>query len=126
MDSVVEEPFTLVYCHRADSQRGEPSQFVTPPYNLLIQAFSIFDRRYSKNLRNLFVCHPTKWVKAFFLLMTPVIKSKFWRKFHYIENIHDLHGHIAPAQLNLPASVLEFNAWVHDKDGIAPPKGGYT
>ena len=76
--------------------------------------------------QRLFVVHPTTWLKTLFTLAFPFTSRKFWHKLKHIHNVHDLHEWIAPAQLVLPPQVLEFNSKVHDKDGVAPPPGGYT
>ena len=50
LDAVAEAPYCLIYCHRADSQRGSRSGFVQPSFRHLMRCYSALPRKFKKNL----------------------------------------------------------------------------
>ena len=59
--------------------------------------------------RAMYIVHPSFWIKAAILFMTPFVNKKFWKKVEYIKNIRDLYLHISPSQVVLPSDVLEYD-----------------
>jgi len=103
MDEIVEKDYTLIYvCTRGGN-------FNRPSFEWLKYLYSVFSRKYKKNLKAMYVVHPTMFVKAALLFMTPFVSKKFWKKFFYIENVRDLYVHIPPSQVVLPSAVMDYD-----------------
>jgi len=99
LDPVVEHDYVLVYVHSNVASENKPS------FGTLRRIYGIFNRKYKKNLKNLFIMHPGFWVKMTFKLFKPFISSKFWKKLHYIDSPEQLYEHLDRAQVRLPEAV---------------------
>ena len=64
--------------------------------------------RYKKNLKRLFIVHPSFWVKMMFGLCRPFISSKFWKKLSYIDDLAELYSFIPRSELTFPEEVLRY------------------
>jgi len=105
MDEIVERDYTLIYvCTRGGN-------FNRPSASWLKDVYSVFTRKYKKNLKAMYMLHPTLTVKTLLAVVTPFINKKFWKKFFYIENIRDLYIHIPPAQVVLPSMATEYDLY---------------
>jgi len=102
MDKVVEQEYTLVYCHTQMSAANRPA------FSWLRKAYSLFNRKYKKNLKALYIIHPGFWVRATFKFFKPFISGKFWKKLVYISQVTDIYNYIKPDQLTLPEHVLSY------------------
>ncbi|CAB3404988.1 unnamed protein product [Caenorhabditis bovis] len=103
-DKVVELDYTIVYFHYGLRSHNKP------PIRWLFQAYKMLDRRFKKNLKALYVVHPTKFIRIIFNLFKSFISSKFENKFHYVMCIDELESALSVARLNLPTPIRE-----HDK-----------
>lgn len=103
MDEIVERDYTLIYvCTRGGN-------FNRPSFEWLKYLYSVFSRKYKKNLKAMYVVHPTMWIKAAMLFLTPFVSKKFWKKFFYIEHVRELYIHIPPSQVVLPSLVMDYD-----------------
>jgi hypothetical protein len=68
LDQYVENDYTLVYFHNGLNSSNKPS------LSWLWQAFKAFDRKYKKNLKALFLVHPTNFIRIIMQLFKPVIR----------------------------------------------------
>ncbi|KYQ99745.1 RhoGAP domain-containing protein [Tieghemostelium lacteum] len=100
MDPVVEGDYVLVYCHTNMNNSNKPS------FNWLKKVYTIFNRKYKKNLKGLYIVHPTSWIKFILGLFKPFLSKKFWRKLSYIDDLTDLFKFFSKEQLNLPSHVM--------------------
>ena len=62
MDEVASGEYVLVYSHSNFSTGNRPD------YAWLKKIYRIFGRKYKKNLKRLFIIHPSNWLKFFFFL----------------------------------------------------------
>ncbi|VDN21558.1 unnamed protein product [Cylicostephanus goldi] len=108
LDKVVDLDYTIVYFHYGLRSHNKP------PIKWLFQAYKILDRRYKKNLKALYVVHPTRFIRIIWGLFKPFISSKFEDKFHYVNCIKELEDALSVARLNLPHPIR-----VHDEQIIA-------
>ncbi|VDL80749.1 unnamed protein product [Nippostrongylus brasiliensis] len=99
LDKVVDLDYTIVYFHYGLRSHNKP------PIKWLFQAYKVLDRRYKKNLKALYVVHPTRFIKILWGLFRPFISSKFEDKFHYVTCIKDLEDALSVARLNLPQPI---------------------
>eukprot|EP01132_Coremiostelium_polycephalum_P003681 gene3681-4585_t len=102
MDPVVEGDYVLIYAHTNMSANNKPS------FAWLSKVYTIFNRKYKKNLKGLYIIHPTSWIKFTLRLFKPFLSSKFWRKLTYIDDLTDLFKTFAKDQLYLPQHVMTY------------------
>lgn len=104
MDHVVESEYVMVYAHTNMSSENRPN------FAWLRKMYSIFNRKYKKNLKQLYIVHPTVWVKMTFRLFKPFLSSKFWRKLVYVDQSADIWNYFQKDQITLPNYVLNYGA----------------
>ncbi|XP_040295079.1 rho GTPase-activating protein 8 isoform X2 [Bufo bufo] len=68
LDQYVENDYTVVYFHYGLNSRNKPS------LSWLQSAYKAFDRKYKKNLKALYVVHPTNFIKVLWKIFKPVIR----------------------------------------------------
>ncbi|CAB3365893.1 rho GTPase-activating protein 1 [Cloeon dipterum] len=101
LDQFVEEDYSLVYFHYGLTGKNKP------PMSWLWQAYKAFDRKYKKNLKALYLVHPTNFIRVIWQLFKAVISAKFGRKIMYVNYLHELRQHLHFDQLHIPQPVLE-------------------
>jgi len=100
LDPFVNQDYVLIYVH---TNAGSEN---VPKFAWLRKCYSIFSRKYKKNLKGLFVVQPTNLVKGLLKLFKPFVSNKFWRKLHYINEIKELYQYMSPQQVQLPIELL--------------------
>ncbi|KAK2716168.1 hypothetical protein QYM36_010669 [Artemia franciscana] len=103
LDKFVEEDYSLIYLHHGLNRDNKP------PISWLWKAFRAFDRKYKKNLKALFLVHPTNFVKIVWGIFKPAISVKFGRKIFYINYLEELEQYVQVSQLNIPKDVMEYD-----------------
>lgn len=68
LDQFVEEDYSLVYFHYGLNSKNKP------PLSWLWQAYKAFDRKYKKNLKALYLVHPTNFIKVVWQIFKPAIR----------------------------------------------------
>ncbi|XP_030753735.1 rho GTPase-activating protein 1 isoform X1 [Sitophilus oryzae] len=111
LESYVEQDYSLIYFHYGLTSKNKPS------FTWLVQAYKAFDRNYKKNLKALYLVHPTSFLKVVSQVLRPLISAKFGKKLNYIHNLKDLNDVVPIAKLDIPIEVIE-----HDKklNGSSP------
>ncbi|CAO4365397.1 unnamed protein product [Caenorhabditis nigoni] len=104
IDKIVDQDYTIVYFHYGLRSHNKP------PVRWLFQAYKQLDRRFKKNLKALYVVHPTRFIRIIFSLFKGFISSKFENKFHYVMCIDELENALSVSRLNLPSPIRD-----HDK-----------
>ena len=74
MDPIVQNDFVLVYVHTDFSEAKRPE------FTWLKKVYNLFNRKYKKNMKKIFIVHPTMWTKIIAWLATPFVSSKVWKK----------------------------------------------
>ena len=67
-DSLIAEDYVLIYLHGATQRSCMPS------FGWLKRCYQMVDRRLRKNLKGLYLVHPTFWVKTIVALTRPFIR----------------------------------------------------
>uniref|UniRef100_A0A914Y2H9 CRAL-TRIO domain-containing protein n=1 Tax=Panagrolaimus superbus TaxID=310955 RepID=A0A914Y2H9_9BILA len=111
LDKFVDLDYSIVYCHYGLRSNNKP------PLKWLIQAYQVLDRRYKKNLKALFLVHPSTFIRIVWNIFKPFISLKFERKVHYVNYLHELNTYIRIAQLNLPQVIID-----HDMSLVSTSK----
>jgi hypothetical protein len=127
LDPVVNRDYTVVYFHTDIKAENKP------PLGWLREVYGIFNRKYKKNLKRLFIVHPSWWVKVVLFFVSPFVSSKFWKKVEKVDSIHAMHAEVDPNALRIPAPILDYDraanpanyqaAAAPAKDDAAPPQG---
>ncbi|XP_023314743.1 rho GTPase-activating protein 1 [Trichogramma pretiosum] len=118
LDTFVEQDYSLVYFHHGLTSKNKP------PVTWLWHAFRAFDRKYKKNLKALYLVHPTSFIRIIWGLFKPAISAKFGRKMMYVNYLHELAQHINLDQLIIPQQVIEHDEQLmlkHKKNISANP-----
>jgi Rho GTPase-activating protein 1 len=102
LDPIVEQNYVLVYVHTGLTSDNRPA------FAFLSKCYKIFNRKYKKNLKRLYIVHPTFWVRTSFALFRPFLSAKFWRKLVYINDVAELDKTIDRSQITLPRVALEY------------------
>ncbi|XP_031771452.1 rho GTPase-activating protein 1 isoform X3 [Apis florea] len=103
LDTFVEQDYSLVYFHYGLTSKNKP------PLSWLWQAYKAFDRKYKKNLKALYLVHPTNFIRIVWQIFKPAISAKFGRKMMYVNYLEELAQYINLDQLIIPPQVIEHN-----------------
>ncbi|XP_037070417.1 rho GTPase-activating protein 1-like [Pollicipes pollicipes] len=110
LNQYVEQDYSLVYFHYGLNSKNKP------PLSWLWQAYRAFDRKYKKNLKALYLVHPTNFIRVVYNLFRPAISVKFGKKILYVNYLHELRNHLPMDQITIPEPVLE-----HDRTLVSKP-----
>ena len=103
MDPVVSEPYNLVYLHTNIADGNKPS------YAWMRKTYNALSRKYKKNLKALYVVHPSWWVRMLFMFARPFVSSKFFKKLYYIDYLMDMYEIFDPKTLRIPQHVVRYD-----------------
>lgn len=78
----------------------------------------MIDRRLRKNLKNLYLVHPTFWLKTIVLMTKPFISSKFSKKIVFVNSLAELNE-ILPVleQASIPDRVKQYDRIMLSMEG---------
>ncbi|XP_005993735.1 rho GTPase-activating protein 8 isoform X2 [Latimeria chalumnae] len=113
LDQYVESDYTLIYFHYGLNSSNKPS------LSWLQTAYKEFDRKYKKNLKALYVVHPTNFIKILWKIFKPLISHKFGKKVTYVNYLSELREHLNYDQLVIPPEIIG-----HDEKLKAAKKKG--
>ncbi|KAF9577658.1 hypothetical protein BGW38_007002, partial [Lunasporangiospora selenospora] len=92
-----------------------------PGWGWLWRAYTSLSRKYKKNLKALYIVHPSTWPRLILGTMNAVISPKFSAKVHYIDNISQLARVVPLNQIYIPAAVYQHN--LKFESSITLPEG---
>ncbi|XP_065909987.1 rho GTPase-activating protein 1-like [Dysidea avara] len=104
VDHYVESDYTILYLHHGLTASNKPS------FNWLRQMYKAMDRKYKKNLKKLYIVHPTRLIKMLYLLFKPFISYKFGKKLTYVNRLDDLQEALYLDQVDIPQEVKDYDA----------------
>ncbi|KAE8281112.1 Rho GTPase-activating protein 8 Rho-type GTPase-activating protein 8 [Larimichthys crocea] len=109
LDQYVEMDYILVYFHHGLRSSNKPS-------------LKWLREAYKKNLKALYVVHPTNFIRIVWNIFKPLISHKFGKKLTYVNYLAELRAHLNYEQLLVPADVLRHDEKLRaaQTDG-APP-----
>eukprot|EP00075_Anas_platyrhynchos_P016742 XP_027305995.1 rho GTPase-activating protein 8 isoform X5 [Anas platyrhynchos] len=113
LDHYVENDYMVVYFHYGLKSLNKPS------LKWLQTAYKEFDRKYKKNLKALYVVHPTNFIKILWNIFKPLTSHKFGKKIIYLKYLSDLREHLKYDQLNIPQEVIHIKD--KNKGELIPP-----
>ncbi|CAL8406915.1 unnamed protein product [Arctogadus glacialis] len=103
LDQYVESDYTLIYFHHGLTGENKPS------LSWVREAYKEFDRKYKKNIKALYIVHPTMFIKTLLILFKPLISFKFGRKINYVSYLSELEDVVKCDQLVIPERVQEYD-----------------
>lgn len=106
LDKLVDQDYTIIYFHYGLRSNNKP------PLKWLVKAYQLLDHRYKKNLKALYLVHPTKFIRFVWKIFQPFISLKFEKKVHYLNSLNELHSIINLAQLNIPQPILDHDSTI--------------
>ncbi|ELK28646.1 Rho GTPase-activating protein 1 [Myotis davidii] len=80
-----------------------------PSFSWLRDAYWEFDRKYKKNIKALYIVHPTMFIKTLLILFKPLISFKFGQKMFYVNYMSELSKHVKLEQLGISCQVLRYD-----------------
>jgi len=103
LEELIVEDYILVYLH------GATPKSCMPTFTWLKRCYQLIDRRLRKNLKGLYMVHPTFWLKTIVALTKPFVSSKFSRKVQFVNTLSDLCLEIPTEHLVIPDRVLQYD-----------------
>ncbi|KAF8576884.1 RhoGAP-domain-containing protein [Ramaria rubella] len=112
LDLYVESDYTLVFL-AAGGQH-------VPSWNWVWKVYrSQLSRKYRKNLKRMYVVHPSFFSKMLFSLAGAIISPKFFRKIQYCNTLSELARYVPLTQIDIPPEVYDEN--LKHESGISLP-----
>ncbi|KAH1004326.1 rho GTPase-activating protein 1 [Dendroctonus ponderosae] len=114
LESYVKQDYSLIYFHYGLTSKNKPS------LGWLVQAYKAFDRNYKKNLKALYLIHPTGFLKFVSQIFRPLISAKFGKKLNYIHSLKELNDVVPIEKLDIPYEILEHDKKLNGNLPVAP------
>ncbi|XP_073070109.1 rho GTPase-activating protein 8 isoform X1 [Manis javanica] len=115
LDQYVESDYIIVYFHYGLNSRNKPS------LGWLQTTYKEFDRKYRKNLKALYVVHPTNFIKVLWNIFKPLTSHKFGEKITYFNYVSELREYLEDDQLTIPPEVLRYDVKLQNLRKGPPP-----
>nr|XP_042910263.1 protein prune homolog 2 isoform X4 [Parasteatoda tepidariorum] len=103
LDELIAEDYVLIYLHGATDSNNMPS------FSWLKRCYQMIDRRLRKNLKKLYLVHPTFWLKTLVLMTRPFISAKFSRKLKFVYSLKELSTYVTLQHASIPDKVKIFD-----------------
>jgi Rho GTPase-activating protein 1 len=101
MEQYVQNDYVITYFHQGLKDISKP------PLTFLWNSYKELDRNFKKNLKQLYVVHPTTFIKMVWFFFKPVISEKFKSKLIYINSLDELKDLLGQKNLIVPDNVRE-------------------
>lgn len=102
MEEYVQNDYVIVYFHQGLKEDNKP------PVQFLWNSYKELDRSFKKNLKRLYVVHPTFFIRLVWNVFKPMISEKFKNKLVYISNLEELRQCLGLKELKkLPENIYE-------------------
>ncbi|XP_051885610.1 rho GTPase-activating protein 1 [Pristis pectinata] len=115
LDKYVESDYSVVYFHYGLTSQNKPS------FSWLLEAYREFDRKYKKNIKALYIVHPTRFIKALLVVFKPIISMKFGRKILYMNHLGELEHFLKCDRMVIPGCVKKFDETIRAAQKPVPP-----
>lgn len=96
------DDYVIVYFHQGLNEANKP------PIQFLWNSYKDLDRNFRKNLKKLYVVHPTLIIRFIWNFFRPFISEKFKSKLVYISSLDDLRQALGLNNLKLPENIYEY------------------
>ncbi|XP_022115378.2 protein prune homolog 2 [Pieris rapae] len=103
LERLVTDEYILVYLHGSAGKRRMPT------YAWLHECYKLIDIRLRKNLKHLYLVHPTFWLKSFVVITKLFVSSKFFHKLNYVKSLDELFSKVPVEPNAIPERVKQFD-----------------
>uniref|UniRef100_A0A7S4KJ18 Macro domain-containing protein n=1 Tax=Guillardia theta TaxID=55529 RepID=A0A7S4KJ18_GUITH len=103
MDNQVHVPYSIVYVHSNFSVALNQ-----PLPSLFSRIHEVLDRRFKKNIKRLYVVHPSMSSRTILVGLRALFSPKFWQKVVYCEKVAHLYEHCKRNEVILPDDVMDY------------------
>ncbi|KAJ3129508.1 hypothetical protein HK100_008587 [Physocladia obscura] len=80
-----------------------------PSMGWVMKTYKHLERKFRKNLKKLFIVHPSPWLKLMMQVMGPVISPKFRHKIEWVHNIAALEQFVPVENIKIPKIILDID-----------------
>ncbi|XP_057342277.1 rho GTPase-activating protein 8 [Manis pentadactyla] len=115
LDQYVESDYIIVYFHYGLNSRNRPS------LGWLQTTYKEFDWKCRKNLKALYIVHPTNFIKVLWNIFKPLTSHKFGKKVTYFNYLSELREYLKDDQLTIPPEVLQYDVKLQNLPKGPPP-----
>ncbi|MED6284399.1 hypothetical protein CHARACLAT_018896, partial [Characodon lateralis] len=103
LELMVAENYVIIYlCAGGQKEK-------LPGIAWLKECYTTIDRRLRKNLKGLYVVHPTWYIKFIMTIIKPFISSKFSRKLQFVSTLQELSHFIPTEHVQVPDCVRQYD-----------------
>lgn len=103
LELLVAEDYMIIYLNGATPRRRMPG------ISWLKRCYQMIDRKLRKNLKCLFIVHPTWFIRTVIAISRPFISVKFLEKIRYVQTLEELSQTIPMEHVQIPDSVLQYD-----------------
>ncbi|KAI8854590.1 divergent CRAL/TRIO domain-containing protein [Chytridium lagenaria] len=101
LDQFVERDYAIVLFSSGSKHQ--------PSWAWMFKAYSRLSRKFRKNLKNLYIVHPSPWAKLLLQMMGTIISPKFTRKVVWVNSLSLLKTHIPLGNIYIPDIIIQAN-----------------
>lgn len=105
LHNMVADDYILIYLHNPGNSSSTSSVNNMPTFSWLKKCYQMIDRKLKKNLKGLYLVHPTFWLKTLIIMSKPFISSKFSRKLKFVRSLDELKQLLPIEDLQIPEIV---------------------
>lgn len=102
LHNMIADDYILIYLHNGGLNYSGNNM---PTFGWLKRCYQMIDRRLKKNLKGLYILHPTFWLKTLIIMSKPFISSKFSRKLKFVRSLEELRTMIPIEHVAIPEPV---------------------
>lgn len=103
LDQLVTDDYVLVYLH------GGTAKNCMPNFAWLKRCYQMIDRRLRKNLKKLYLVHPTFWLKTIVMMTKPFVSAKFSKKINFVNSLSELLDTLPLEHASIPERVRQYD-----------------
>uniref|UniRef100_A0A336KCS4 CSON007345 protein n=1 Tax=Culicoides sonorensis TaxID=179676 RepID=A0A336KCS4_CULSO len=104
LQQLITDDYILIYFHGGSNKNN------VPPFRWLKKCYQLIDRRLRKSLKNMYLVHPSFWLKSMVWMLRPFVSAKFWRKLVYVNTLEELYTYVSVEKAAVPDKVKNHDA----------------
>ncbi|BFZ26107.1 hypothetical protein BsWGS_29145 [Bradybaena similaris] len=113
LEELVADDYVIIYFHGSTPRRQMPS------LAWLKRCYQSIDRRLKKNLKGLFLVHPTLWLRTIVMMTKPFISTKFSSKLRFVRTLEELNALVPLTNVTIPDAIVHYD--IHHQHLPTPP-----
>jgi len=115
VDKIVENDYIMVWCVSNSTSQARPG------FSWMLNVYRTITRKYKKNMKSLYIVHPTMMIKVIMKCFSPFVSEKFWKKLHLVDTVQDIYKDIPEDRLPLPPTVIAYDLVQNNIISNQPP-----